>query len=204
MPFLDWDFHPKYVQPFYLKIGFNLLNKEHDEQAQTIEDIKAVIDELDHDTVINLFKRGGWRARNSIGFILGYANWHQYISIIGETMLGHPDYTTIFCFALARFGKEESILWLTEYLDRYMINEFSTELRADVYKVDSALAALEILDEIHNTNFSKSYYPEKFHSFTSQFQRLYHANNDLLSPWNIDVERHSMKELINFAETHFD
>ncbi len=201
-----WEFHPTYVQPFYLKIGWTLLKLEEAEQQKYIQQIQSVLDVIEHEEVINLFTKGGWRARNSLGFLLAYANWNQYIPQIGESMLKHPHYTSMYCFSLARFGKAEGIHWLKTYLAQYMTDEVANDfINAGRHDIDSTIVALEILDQIHHTNHAKPYVA-RFDDFVSTYMQMYKTtfpHSDLL-PWYIDKMRIGMRELITFAEKNFD
>ncbi len=135
------EFRIKWVSPYYLNLG--------KDDVDWIKQIKSVKKEFTKDVILKCIGDVDWRSRQTGAYFAAINNFIELTNIIGVHLLKSE-----VCFAgkqyaitLAMFNTEESIIYLSNYLDYYLQHP---ELEFDQIQV---FEALKYLDEKNKTNY---------------------------------------------------
>lgn len=133
------DFRDNWVIPFYMD-----LSRRDDDWIQKIGQIKS---EITDDIILQNLGDFNWRTRSTGSFFATIKNKKEYIEIIGTHLLKSEvcyagnEYSIALCY----FNTKESIQFLNEYLDYYLLHP---ELYFDQGAV---ISSIKYLDQINNT-----------------------------------------------------
>ncbi|PHN02580.1 DUF6000 family protein [Flavilitoribacter nigricans] len=135
------EFRMKWVSPYYLNLG--------KDDNDWIEQVKSVKRDFTEDVILKCIGGVDWRSRQTGAYFAAINNLIELTDIIGVHLLKSE-----VCFAgkqyaitLAMFNTEESIKYLSDYLDYYLQHP---ELEFDQIQV---FEALKYLDEKNQTNY---------------------------------------------------
>jgi hypothetical protein len=147
-------FRYKWVVPFYLKILHgNYIRLKGQEKVDFVNSVRSALDELDEEICVSLLNARGWRERITGSWFAGLKKWSEQADTIGKCLLkSEMVYAGQgYCFAMARFANPASIVYLLEYLDRYL-KEIDCE-----YDQAWALSALRWIDNAQGSKYSEGY-----------------------------------------------
>ena len=156
------DFHPKYVEPFYLKlIGFSFMQKEDKYGPITfLNSLKALRSELSNDDILALLNHN-WRPSKVGAWIIGLSQIQELKIELIKYLQNRPVYCEHVIINLCLFNTEEGNNAIVKYLEdqlRSMLN-FAQEKEVlqvvriyDTHSISWAFGAIKYLDSINCTN----------------------------------------------------
>jgi hypothetical protein len=145
---LEKDFIDTFVIPYYMDI-----RKLGSQKNRLKNSIKAILPHINSKVVEKLLGDSNWRSRSVGSFLATLGNMMNYQEQIGRLLLkSEVTYAgTSYCLALAEFNNQESIDYLKQYLDYYLVQEDLWFDQGD------AMGALAFLDKQNGTNNLEKY-----------------------------------------------
>ncbi|MBI5297180.1 MAG: hypothetical protein HY869_17015 [Chloroflexi bacterium] len=187
------EFIAQWVQPFYLQILHgNYYGLSEDKKASFNDKVKSGLELINSDIVSQLLLSFGWREQITGSWFCGLKGWSQFADIIGTKLLeskvtyagqGHS-------FALACFANEDSVKYLTQYLNFYLPKN---DL---VYDQAWVMPALMWVDEQNNTNHSNQYL------VSGGLWDNYIADKKS-EHWHLDNKKESFWKLMNYCRENY-
>ncbi|MEO8395957.1 MAG: DUF6000 family protein [Chloroflexota bacterium] len=205
-------FHPKWVTPFYMRFGGDFLTLSEAERETLAQELRTVLAEIDSETLSQLLANSNWRPRSVAGYFIGFGRLKAFTDPIGAALLKHPDHASMYCFALVRLDTSKATEHLSNYLREYLQPRYAQDFNVEKLSVHAALAALQFMDEQHQTEYANEFYPDQWNAFAQanldfigerskslQDQFKYHWSSESLK-----VTRNFLEALIVFAEQMVD
>jgi hypothetical protein len=184
-----WESHPVFAK-FHVCAGFPILQESEEKQLQLVEKMKQAIDQIDHDTILTILTEGdGWRATESVTWMIAYAQLDGHLETIGQRMLNiRAEYTMMSCFAFARLPSKIGQTYLTQFLDKYFQKYENYFLMINI-PFDLILVTLKRLDDVFQTNYFDKFYPNMYKEFTENFVASQYSFTQENLPWNLKIAR---------------
>lgn len=198
----DLGFHPERVVPFYLELmNWNFLRLSDAEKQEFAQHIQRVLKTLDNQDIKHLLDSENWRARLVAGWFAGFDKRKELSKHIGENLIAYPSYAYMYCFTLARINNETAIDYLSAYLEKYLSQDYATNMTSETLSVQYVLAALFHIAPDRAGRF----YPEKWNAFVNTHANLFADwSSELRNHWHLDRAKNNFNRWLNFAEKHFD
>jgi hypothetical protein len=194
------EFLAKWVSPYYLYILHANYFRQLSGEKQVIfnQQVMAALRELDEVVMSKLIvpfdnpNVPGWREHLTGSWFCGLKRWHQFGPTIGKLLLASEVCYAGqgYCFALACFANDESVAYLTAYLDFYL-----PRLDLD-YDQQWAMPALMWIDEQRGTNCASRFL------VPGGLWEQYTANR--AAPyWEIETCKRAFWGAMNYCQEHF-
>lgn len=115
--------------------------------------IQNMVTMENNDLIDALLEINNWRAKTVAGCLIGFNNQGNYSAKIGELLINECGGVRGYCYAFARFADENSIRYLTEYLNKYLLfDQYPIEKFQDL-----AFIALRWIDQTNSSHHAKKY-----------------------------------------------
>ena len=187
------EFISQWVQPFYLRILHgNYCRLSGVEKSSFDDKVKNGLELINSDIVSQLLLSFGWREQITGSWFCGLKGWSQFADIIGTKLVeskvtyagqGHS-------FAMACFANENSVKYLTQYLNFYLPKN---DL---IYDQAWVMPALMWVDEQNNTNHSSQYL------ISGGLWDNYIADKNS-EHWRLDNKKESFGEVMNYCRENY-
>ena len=127
-----------------------------DEKLIKVQSIQKMVDEGTDELIEKLMVIENWRARLIAGCLIGFKNKKKYLPQIGERLMKGCGGVTGYCYTLGRFANDESVSYLTNYLNKYLEFEKTPEEKFQ----DWAFLSLRWIDKVNGTTIANNYLEE--------------------------------------------
>ncbi len=144
---IDQEARERWVIPFYMKVL-------HAQQPLAVTELLIeASNAISQETVDALLADFNWRTRKMAAIYAGVNAWSGFTDAIGGHLLKSEVCFAgaSYCFALARFGSDDAVFYLKQYLDIWLRRPECW------YDQSHALAALLWLDRIRGTDDAAAY-----------------------------------------------
>ncbi|MEM9219016.1 MAG: DUF6000 family protein [Cyanobacteria bacterium P01_F01_bin.150] len=195
----------RYINPIYLGVlNSNFLGLKHQKLSKFIADTTSVLESVRDKELIYMYQGGDWRWSMVASWICGIGCFTQYIDRIGTLLCDHNGYADQFhCFALARFGNEEAIAILNNYLSQRQADTHPANNYWTSWRYFHGFGALKWLDKQHGTDYSSPYRVD-----LEKRVKAHYAENPLMSsppPYapNFEDASAQLQRVIDFVDKHF-
>ena len=178
----DLELWHKWVEPYYLyTMNFRWLNPSIDlPKPHFVSRVEPVLGDLNEYIVKDLLYYRNWRHQLMGCWFAGLKEWSQYADYIGK-FLGRSYRQMGVCFALASFGDDLSISYLTQFIENYTRNKSIQDTIRDRH-LELAIFALIYLDKNIGNNYYNSFYS-------------YNQSSN-----NLEISKNPFKRMIDFSD----
>jgi hypothetical protein len=199
----DLAFHPRWVMPFYLDFGGVFFEKSDEALAGLAHKAHVALKEINDETFLKMLNHKNWRPRQSAGWLIALGRKSQFVPQISETLLNHPQYAMMFCFALYRIGGTKSINGLSAYLNQYLKPNIAEDIfLTEGLSINHALVVLERLDATKEQ--FRIYFPDRWNEFVKTYQKKRRWSDEVVSNiWNLENTESSIAGWVAFADKYF-
>ena len=189
------NFTAKWVKPYYMAIlHANYVNMLPEEERGVFnQDVLLALTVIDESVVVKLLN-SHWREQLTGSWFCGVKGWRHFGPQLGQLLVASK---TCFagqgyCFALASFANESSVIYLTKYLDKYLP-------QLDLYYDQGwAMAALMWVDEKSGTSHS-----HRFLAADGLWECFVAAKIRVAGTWQIESYKRELWDAIEYCQTHF-
>jgi hypothetical protein len=163
MAMIDYTFHPKYVEPYYLLLMNANFIRDPEKAPDLFRDLRQLSLELDN-SQLSIMLKSSWRPSKVAAWIIGLAGKKELEEDLIQLMKYNASYCEHAIFALTLLDVESKVL--EEYItDQIRKSEALPVMDIERFSFAWAIAALDWLSDKKRNDVRSDKFTERWQSF---------------------------------------